>query len=598
MKIYNKIARTGFLASLAVMLLGSCAEGTLYNIDAPDWLADRIQEIADANKQPDEEQLEGMQEDVYSFGNTDYSSGWWTAFSKYYVVPDGQKWNAVFTLHTNPADNKYYKNFVLILCNDVPRGGAGYKEYGAIRFDFASEYINNDPSRTTNSQWGDYIDKKYISGTLMLNPDDKEEDPNLQKLAGKVTLTVDRTSPDAFTVKMTNGTATKLYKQPYKEENLNASPSNTNMRCFIVAEGSYIDFLQTNIVPEGGLTSAQDKSPVSMVLNNIPAQITLGTSLDKALAAATATVTFEEGVTKNVPAADLHFSAVPDLTTPGQKTLVAVYNKTFKGENASTPVVASATFELVEKVASIAVTTPPARTSYYFYTSDATRSLTSRTMAFDPTGMVVTATYNDGSKRPLDHSRLKFSAVSAKAGQQTVTITGPDGTVAKTTVNVAASAVNDVTFSSQVGASDNTTGFAGAFSADVKVEVGATACVKFTNYSDLAANWNNFLVFLRKADKSEYAFVRADNWGTGIGYDACSHAGTQGDWAAWLAGMNGAKVTLYVTNCGNGTCDVQAIMTGSNGKVSTQYYLGINKVDTDDLFFALSVEKSHLVFSE
>ena len=28
------------------------------------------------------------------------------------------------------------------------------------------------------------------------------------------------------------------------------------------------------------------------------------------------------------------------------------------------------------------------------------------------------------------------------------------------------------------------------------------------------------------------------------------------DWAAWLADMNGAKVTVYVTNCGNGTTAV------------------------------------------
>ena len=31
--------------------------------------------------------------------------------------------------------------------------------------------------------------------------------------------------------------------------------SNTNIRCFLVPEGSYINFLQSNIVPIGGLTS-------------------------------------------------------------------------------------------------------------------------------------------------------------------------------------------------------------------------------------------------------------------------------------------------------------------------------------------------------
>ena len=60
--------------------------------------------------------------------------------------------------------------------------------------------------------------------------------------------------------------------------------------------------------------------------------------------------------------------------------------------------------------------------------------------------------------------------------------------------------------------------------------------------------------------------------------------------------MNGAKVTVYVTNCGNGTADVQAIMQGTKGTTSTQFYLGINKIDPDDLYFALTLEATYLVF--
>ena len=98
-----------------------------------------------------------------------------------------------------------------------------------------------------------------------------------------MTLTVDRTNENAFTIKMTNGVATKIYKQPYKEGNLNADASNTNIRCFLVPEGSYIDFLQTNIVPIGGLTSALDKNPVSMVLQDVPDQVNVGTPLEEAM---------------------------------------------------------------------------------------------------------------------------------------------------------------------------------------------------------------------------------------------------------------------------------------------------------------------------
>lgn len=591
MRLLKKIAYACYSVTFGLLALTGCTDGELYDVNAPDWISDKIQEIEDSKKQPEEEVLEGMQEDVYTIGNTDFTSGWWAAFSKYYVVPDGEKWNAVFNLHINPADNTYYKNFVLVITNDADRGGTGYIEYGAIRFDFAA---------ALNSEWGDYIDRQYISSTLIFSPDESNIDANVQKLGGKVTLTIDRTSESAFTVKITNSEVTKTYKQPYKEENLNADASNANIRCFLVTEGSYIDFLQTNIVPIGGLTSALDKNPVSMVLQDVPAQVNIGTPLEEAMANVSAIVTFEEGVTKTIPAAELSISAIPDMEQPGVKTLVAIYNKTFKGENCDKPIMANTTFEAVEQIASIEVTTPPLHTQYFYYTSAATENLANRTMAFDPTGMVVTATYTDQSTRIIDNARLSFSSVSAKTGTQTVTITTGEEVTTTVEITVSESTVSEVRNTvNMVGAEDNSTGFHGASSDIFNVPVGKTKYIAFTNYSDLADNWNNFLVFLHKSiTTDEYAFVRADNFGLGNGYAACVNGGTQGDWSTWLSGMNGAKVTVYVTNCGNSTADIQAVMVGTKGTTSTQYYLGINTIDPNDLCFTLSVEKAHLVFNE
>ena len=592
MKHFYKITFFCCAAALWMLALASCEGGELYDVNAPEWISDKIQEIEDSKKEPEDEVLEGMQEDVYTIGNTDFTSGFWAAFSKYYVIPDGEKWNAVFNLNINPADNTYYKNFALIITNDVERGGEGYTEYGAIRFD-----VTGNPE-TYNSQWGDHIDFQYISGTLLLDPVDNK-DENVQKLGGKVTLTVDRTSENAFTVKMTNGVATKTYAQPNKEPNLNADASNTNIRCFLVPEGSYIDFLQTNIVPVGGLTSAADKNPVSMVLQNVPAQISLGTSLEEAMTNISAIVTFEEGVTKTVTASELSFSAIPDINQTGDKTLVAVYNKTFKGENCDKPIVANASFKVVGVLQSISITTAPSRTKPYYYTSEDAKSCT---MPFDPTGMVVTGTYSDGSSVVIDNAKLSFSAIPAKAGSQPVTITAGENITA--TVNVTVSEATVVKNSTDmIGTEDNSTAFWGAHSDDFNVPAGQTKSITFTNYSSLSDNWNNFVVILRKADLTEYAVVRADNYGwdgvadDGNGYDACVHNGTQGDWATWLAGMNGAKVTVYVTHCGDGTADVQAVMQGTDDAISTQYYWGINTIDANDLNFALTVDGCHLVFN-
>lgn len=590
MRHLNKLLCACSFVALGLPALTGCEGGELFEVNAPDWISDKIQDIEDSeNGNQEEIVLEGMMEDVYTIGNTDYSSAWWTAFSKYYVIPDGQKWNAVFNLKINPDAPNTYKNFVLVICADAERGGEGYKEYGAIRFD-------NQPSG--NSEWGDYIDRSCIESTLTFETD---TDEGIEKLGGKVTLVVDRTSPEAFNVIMTNGVVTKTYKQPTALVNLNADQTNTNIRCFLVAEGSYIDFLETNIVPIEGLTSAKDKNPKSMVLQNVPDQVNAGADLKEVMADVTALVTFEEGVTKTVKASELNFSAIPDMDTPGEKTLVATYNKTFKGENCDTPIMAYANFEVVEKIVSIAVTTQPTHTTYYYYTSKATEGLDGRTLAFDPTGMVVTATEASGKTRELDNSQLTFSAVLAKTGSQSVTITAGEGVTTMVDVNVKESQVSKVTNSrGMIDAEDNSTVFWGDFSDEFNIPIGETKSITFTNYNNLVATWNNYVVVLRKNDLTEYAVVRADNYGwdgnaeDGMGYEACIHEGTQGD--TWLAEMNEAKVTVYVTNCGNGTADVQAVMVGNTAATSTQYYLGINTVDPNDLNFALTVDGCHLVF--
>lgn len=584
MRYFKHIANALCMAALGMMALTGCEGADQYGIDSPDWIKNKIDSINNA-KQPHEEVLEGMQEDVYTIGKTDFSSGFWTAFSKYYVIGENQKWNAQFNLNINPSAPNTYKNFALIICNDNDRGTDNYKEYGAIRFD-------NQPSG--NSEWGDYIDRTKVESNLTFATDTED---GVQKLGGKVTLTVDRSRKDSFVVKITNGTVTKTYTQPSKLANLNADATNTNIRCFLVPEGSYIDFLSTNIVPIGGLTSAEDKQPLSMTLNNVPEEVDLGTSLDDAMQNVSAEVTYEEGVKKTIPASELYFSAINDMNVPGEKTLTVIYNKTFKGETSAKPLVAYATFKVVQSIHSIKITKQPARNTYYFYKSAATEGMGDRTMVFDPTGMEVTATYSNGETGVLDNSKLKFSAIAASAGKKAVTISTANGKEAKLMVTVKESASSAVAFTPNlVGLEDNSTAWWTAFSDDVKVPAGETRSFSFTNYTDGKNNWDNFVTILRNAAKGEYGVVRADNYGWGNGYDGCLHDGTAGaDWAGWLAAMNGAKVTVYVTNCNNGTADVQAVMKDTDGKTYTQYYLGISTVDPADLYVSFTADHSHLV---
>lgn len=591
MKRLNKLASVFCVAAMALTAMTGCEGSDMFSVNSPDWLSEKIDSIEKAN-QSTEEVLVGMNEDVYTVGNTDFSSGFFTSFSKYYQVDDNQKWNAVFNLNINPSATNTYKNFALYITNDVDRGGTGYAEYGVIRFD-------NQPSG--NSEWGDHIDRKYVQSNLTFETD---KDKGVDKLGGKVTLTVDRSRVDTFLVKITNGTVTKTYTQPYKIGNLNADASNSKIRCFLVPEGSYIDFMQSNVEPIGGYTSAQDKAPVSMVLNNVPAEVDENTPLEKAMENVSATVTFEEGITKVIPAKELYFSAINDMNVSGTKNLIVIYNKTFKGENASTPIVAQKTFEVVPAIKALHIVSAPTRLTYKYYEAAGITNPASAVFPVDTKGLTVQATYLNGVTRDITLDKLVISAVPMKAGKQAVTVTAKNGVKTTFDVTVEKHAATFVTPSPAIlGAEDCTTGWWGAhLDADVKVPAGETRAFSFTNLGG-AANWNNYVVVLRNAALAEYVVVRSDNYGwTGdnsgpYGWKNCT-AGSTGaaDWATWLAGMNGAKVVVYVTNNNNGTADVLAITTGTDGKVNTQYYYGIDGVDANDLFVDFTVDSSCLKF--
>ena len=489
MKYINKLATVFCSAALGLMALTSCEGGDLYSVGAPSWISAKADSIANAKSEDSGEVIEGLQEDVYDIGKADYSAGFFT-LGKTYVVPAGEKWQAQFNLLVNP-DNKYYKNFYIVLNNYSGELG---DEYGVIRFD-------NDP--TKNSEWntvGEEIDRSLVGGNFTNSSGDDDTDGSVQQMNGKITLTVDRSNGGLY-IEMTNGTLTKTYTQT---TSFPSTGSDTDLACRIGVEGSLVSFLGSTIEPIGGYTSREDKKPLSMVLNGVPKKVLLGSTMEEAFANVTATVEFEQGVTKDIPASELNFQTIPDMFSLGKKTLMAAYAKTFKGE-AADPVIGAAEFAVVDKL----------------YTS--------------------------------------------------------------------------------VGATDNSTAFWGDHSQLVKVAAGETFVTRFTNYTSGQNNWNNFVIVLTKSNNDEYAVVRADNYGWGAGYDNNPNlvtSGGQADWGAWLAAMDGAKVTTAVTNNGDGTADVQAVMEGTNGVTYVQEYKGIAIDDPDDFYFHFTVDGSHIEFDD
>ena len=634
---YNKLATVFCSAALGLMALTSCEGGDLYSVGAPSWISAKADSIANAKSEDSGEVIEGLQEDVYDIGKADYSAGFFT-LGKTYVVPAGEKWQAQFNLLVNP-DNKYYKNFYIVL-NNYP-GELG-DEYGVIRFD-------NDP--TKNSEWntvGEEIDRSLVGGNFTNSSGDDDTDGSVQQMNGKITLTVDRSNGGLY-IEMTNGTLTKTYTQT---TSFPSTGSDTDLACRIGVEGSLVSFLGSTIEPIGGFTSREDKKPLSMVLNGVPKKVLLGATMEEAFANVTATVEFEQGVTKDIPASELNFQTIPDMFSLGKKTLMAAYAKTFKGE-AADPVIGAAEFTVVDKLyTSVGATdnstafwgdhsemmkVAPGETFVTRFTNysngqnnwnnfvvvltkanadeyavvradnfgwgagyDNNPNLVTSGgqadwgawLAAMDGAKVTTAVTNNGDGTADVHAVMEGTdGITYVQEYKSIAIDDPDDFYFHFTVDG-----SHIEFDDVIGAEDNSTAFWGAHSVDFIVPEGKTVTTRIKNFSNLQNNWNNTCVVLTSDGTAEYAVVRADNFGWGVGYDENPNlvtSGGQSDWAAWLAAMDDAYMTISVTNHGT-SADVKMVMVGNDGVTYYQDYLGI--AISNELLFRFTVDGSHLVF--
>lgn len=541
----------------------------MFSVNGPDWLSEKIDSIANSNK--------GTVPTISptTLGATDNSDAWWTSHLDADIkIESNKSYSTTFTNYTSGGNN--WNNYVVVLRK------ADKTEYAVMRSD---DYC-----------WGDAVGGN--GGPLITHSNSASSDWGAwlaQMNGAKVTVTVtnygDNTADVVAEVTGTEGmTSTQKY--------LGIPVESADLYLDFTTDGCHYVFDKA----EMDVADVKDQQPESMELIDVPAEVDKGTSLKDFTSTLKAKVTYADGAVKEVTASDLEFVVVPDMETVGEKYVVATLKKTLWGKTADKTISANAKFSVVAGIKSITITKAPEHTNYYFFNSSAFASA-DRTLAFDPTGMEVTAKYVEGEDAVLDNSKLTFSAIPATAGKHEVTITTENGRKTTVEVNVAESklvAANPTP--SVVGATDNSSAFWTEFSDDIKVPAGKTLEYGFTNYTDAASNWHNFCVILRNASLTEYVVVRADNYGWTYdnsgpyGYKDCTPSGGQTDWAAWLAAMNGAKCKVYITNNNNGRADIQITMLGNDGVTYTQSYLGISGIDVNDLQSALTVENAHIVF--
>lgn len=569
MKHLNKLASVFCMAAMGLTALTGCEGSDMFSVNGPDWLSEKIDSIANSNK--------GTVPTISptTLGATDNSDAWWTSHLDADIkIESNKSYSTTFTNYTSGGNN--WNNYVVVLRK------ADKTEYAVMRSD---DYC-----------WGDAVGGN--GGPLITHSNSASDDWGAwlaQMNGAKVTVTVtnygDNTADVVAEVTGTEGlTSTQKY--------LGIPVESADLYLDFTTDGCHYVFDKA----EMDVADVKDQQPESMELIDVPAEVDKGTSLKDFTSTLKAKVTYADGAVKEVDASDLEFVVVPDMETVGEKYVVATLKKTLLGKTADKTISANAKFSVVAGIKSITVTKAPEHTHYYFFNSSAFASA-DRTLAFDPTGMEVTAKYVEGEDAVLDNSKLTFSAIPATAGKHEVTITTENGRKTTVEVNVAESklvAANPTP--SVVGATDNSSVFWTEFSDDIKVPAGKTLEYGFTNYTDAASNWHNFCVILRNASLTEYVVVRADNYGWTYdnsgpyGYKDCTPSGGQTDWAAWLAAMNGAKCKVYITNNNNGRADIQITMLGNDGVTYTQSYLGISGIDVNDLQSALTVENAHVVF--
>ncbi len=546
---------------IAFSLVG-CEEVDIYKIDAPSDLQAKIDSIAAAKASVNTGDTTFLNIGTAIVGAEDNSSAWWTAFSDYFAVPTNQLLHLEFINNGTGVNN--WNNWNLAVINESgDRDAADYAEYFILRADAYG--------------WGN---EDFDLGLLSNNYPDLDGDGDIWNdfrtimQGAHVTLEVDHSATGfvfvTATAVGTNGTELVMtYNHPVS--------ATEDIHAFLICDGSYFEMKEAYLLPSQ-VTAIEDYDPVTLTVTGAPESVEIGN--ENFWGSAVASVTFADGATVEVDSADLSFTVVPDMTTVGEKTVLVAYSKTKLG--AYTQAV-SAYYTLdVNNVASILeITSMPDITEYFFFTSDP--------IVFNTKGMEVTATYVDGSTGVLAISNLEIGTISATEGTQNVEVSyvGATGTVS-TTVPITLTKGT-----AQVGATDFSTAWWTAFSDDFNVASGATKTLTMYTYSNGVNNWNSPSMILRKADLTEYAVVRMDNFGWGDGYGTAT---LSNDWNFDIFGANisGSKVVITVTNHGDNTADIRYDVTYATGETHFQEYAGIT-VDSSDVNCTLVIEGAYLV---
>lgn len=557
----------------AFFALAACTGLQTYEIDSPEDLPEKIAQY-EAEKEAEQEVPDdavGIELSPEVVGAEDNTSPWWTDFSQYFTIPVAKKLVIKFVNYGGPEN---WNNWVLAITNTRERGAEGYAEYAVIRAD--------------NYGWGG----AYDAANIALDMDGVAPDGDpwwatfREKMNGaEVEMVVDHASEGTAYVKAvataTDGTViTETFSCPVSFVD--------DINVFMVADGAHAK-LESAFLSPSDYPDIPDAGPAGIVFTGNPTAISFSSNPEEIdfWGNTVATVVFEDESSLVVDRENLEVS-VPDLTTPGIKTVVASYSYTKKGvlTKAATGYY---NFELIAGLEALEVTRQPSHNTYIYFEN--TR------LDFRPYGMELQARYSGGVTVPLTFEDVTVSDIVLQEGEQDVTITYKPGSQSVSTTTK----VNLVKGEFALGVPELNSPWWAFFAPDVKVPNGQSVSYEMDVYSVAAENWQAPVAILRKGNlelgaEGEYAVVRIDNFGWGSNFvNDDANKESDWNWDLFKPMLSNSHVIITATNNGDNAV-IRYDVLWANGEEHFQAYKNIVINDADDVNLSITVDNCYAVF--
>ena len=360
-----------------------------------------------------------------------------------------------------------------------------------------------------------------------------------------------------------------------------------DINAFLVADHDHF-VLESAFLSTSDYPIIPDSDPDYLVVTDYPKAVNYSENPEEMDFWGTAVVTvfFKDGSSMQVDKEAVSITE-PDLTTPGNKTVVVTYSRSKKGV-LTEAAAGYYNFELVADLESLQITQEPSHNTYYFYDNTG--------LDFRPYGIQFQAVYQGGTTVDLTLDDVTVSPIALVEGEQDVTFTYKPGSKPVT----ATTRINLVKGGLALGVPELNSAWWTYFAPDRKVPQGESVSFEMDVYSVAADNWQAPVAILRKGDLAlggagEYAVVRIDNFGWGSNFvNADENKESDWNWDLFLPMLTNAHVTITATNNGDNAV-VRYDVLWANGEEHFQLYKNIAINDPDDVYLSCTVDNCYAV---